>query len=569
MIATCATGVALWVVSGAWGWNGYPAEHTWGRFVAIVIALCGSATAYFIYRVLISESDAVVGVFYGCVVCWTLARLTMSSLFPLGGDEAYHWQWARRLDWCYYDHPGMVAWLARLCAPIGGHANALIRLSPLLLGSGTAVLVYQLGRMTLRDERLAIRAGLLFLLVPLFFGSALLMPMVAVTFFSVLTMALLFRAISRNRWTDWVLAGLALGAAFNSNFTSVLLVGLVGVFFLWSKEHRRLIVSPGPYVALAVALLCCLPMILWNANHDWVTLGFNLLKRHRETRFRIENVAMYFAVLMALLSPLLGIRMLLSAKRHLSKARREHNGATLFLAIMGFGPIVAFMITASFLKARPHYAAPALVPLLLLFVKECRDQEISGSVKANWMKSSARVAVAMSMAIPIVLLAPALVPANVAQSMLMRVEPARTEKTVAEFYGWPSLAHYLDEMDSKFGRDSDTILIAPSYAQASLVMTRATNVDYAYSLDEGTIPYGQQFSIWGSLRDVPLGRDAIIFRAGSPGDSAKDLERWKGKFTTVEIIDTGRSDSVLRNFTIYRAVRSLTPDLAKPANIAR
>ena len=29
---------------------------------------------------------------------------------------------------------------------------------------------------------------------------------------------------------------------------------------------------PGPYVALLILALCTLPVVIWNANHDWVTV---------------------------------------------------------------------------------------------------------------------------------------------------------------------------------------------------------------------------------------------------------------------------------------------------------
>ena len=37
-------------------------------------------------------------------------------------DEAYYWQWAQHLDWGYYDHPPLVAWL--IAAPDHGAESA-------------------------------------------------------------------------------------------------------------------------------------------------------------------------------------------------------------------------------------------------------------------------------------------------------------------------------------------------------------------------------------------------------------------------------------------------------------
>ena len=35
-------------------------------------------------------------------------------------DDAYHWSWTQSLDWSYFDHPGMIAWLEALSTGIFG-----------------------------------------------------------------------------------------------------------------------------------------------------------------------------------------------------------------------------------------------------------------------------------------------------------------------------------------------------------------------------------------------------------------------------------------------------------------
>ena len=91
-------------------------------------------------------------------------------------------------------------------------------------------------------------------------------------------------------------------------------------------------------------------------------------------------------------------------------------------------------------------------------------------------------------------------------------------------------------------------------------MTYAKEVQYAYSLDEDTIPYGQQFSIWGSLKDVPKGTHALIVRAGPPSDLAGDIARWREKFGNVQVAPTVKG---LENFTIYEAFNSQVRNLCK------
>jgi hypothetical protein len=52
----------------------------------------------------------------------------------------------------------------------------------------------------------------------------------------------------------------------------VLWLPSAALFLLTSAEHRRLLLRPGFWVLVAVAAACCLPIVWWNARHDWVTL---------------------------------------------------------------------------------------------------------------------------------------------------------------------------------------------------------------------------------------------------------------------------------------------------------
>jgi hypothetical protein len=47
------------------------------------------------------------------LVTWlaTLVRLLFAFRLPLFPDETYYWEWSRRLEGGYFDHPPMIAWL--------------------------------------------------------------------------------------------------------------------------------------------------------------------------------------------------------------------------------------------------------------------------------------------------------------------------------------------------------------------------------------------------------------------------------------------------------------------------
>ncbi len=58
-------------------------------------------------------------------VAWAVVALLIAGRFamafavPLTGDEAYYWEWSRRLAFGYSDHPPAVAWTAALFSGLG------------------------------------------------------------------------------------------------------------------------------------------------------------------------------------------------------------------------------------------------------------------------------------------------------------------------------------------------------------------------------------------------------------------------------------------------------------------
>ena len=52
-----------------------------------------------------------------------LLRLLSAWKFPLSGDEAYYWEWSRRLALSYVDHPPLVAWTIALFDHGGLHTD--------------------------------------------------------------------------------------------------------------------------------------------------------------------------------------------------------------------------------------------------------------------------------------------------------------------------------------------------------------------------------------------------------------------------------------------------------------
>ena len=99
------------------------------------------------------------------VVAVLAVQVGVAAVVPVLPEEAYHWNFARHLDWSYYDHPPMLAWGIAVGRLVLGDTPLGVRLVPLLFALGTAGLLGRLARRCY-GERAAAWAVLLYALEP-------------------------------------------------------------------------------------------------------------------------------------------------------------------------------------------------------------------------------------------------------------------------------------------------------------------------------------------------------------------------------------------------------------------
>src|SRR4051812_44622160 len=210
-----------------------------------------------------------------------VAYLVHDCPLDLAPDEAHYWDWSRHLDWSYYSKGPLVALLIRgSCALFGPGSEALtgtqvlaVRLPAIVCGALLLASLYVLTVQALGREKLAAAVVALALTVPLVVAGGGLMTIDA-PYTALWGWALVFghAAAVRGRAWAWPLAGLAVGLGILAKYTAILWLPSVGLFLLTSREHRRSLFRPGFWAAAAVAGLCGLPILYWNARNGWVTV---------------------------------------------------------------------------------------------------------------------------------------------------------------------------------------------------------------------------------------------------------------------------------------------------------
>jgi hypothetical protein len=213
------------------------------------------------------------------VTAMRVAYLAYDCPLDLAPDEAHYWDWSRHLDWSYYSKGPLVAYLIRGgCALAGNWSVSLtgsemlaVRLPAVICGALLLASMYVLTRQVYKSEGLAFAVVALGLTLPAVAAGASLMTIDApYTCCWALALVLGHEAIFGRKAWAWPVAGLLIGLGILAKYTMVLWLPSAGLFLLTSRSHRRLLVQRGFWIMTAVAAVCCLPILFWNVEHDWV-----------------------------------------------------------------------------------------------------------------------------------------------------------------------------------------------------------------------------------------------------------------------------------------------------------
>jgi membrane-associated phospholipid phosphatase len=197
-----------------------------------------------------------------------------SGLIGLSGDEAYQWLWSKHLALSYYSKPPGIALIQWAGTSLFGDTNFGVRFFSPLLGAILSVLVLRfMARET--GARTAFCLLLITFATPLLVVGSILMtidpPLVLCWMWAVVAG---WRAVQPDGKTrDWLAVGLALGLGFLCKYTAILQIVCWAIYFALQPPARAQLKKAGPWLALGVFALCTLPVVIWNARHDWITLN--------------------------------------------------------------------------------------------------------------------------------------------------------------------------------------------------------------------------------------------------------------------------------------------------------
>jgi hypothetical protein len=289
----------------------------------------------------------------------------------LVGDEAQYWDWSRRLDWSYYSKGPLVAYIIRASCAVFGDTMQGVRYPAIAFGVATSIVTYLLTKKLFGSERLALGAVLLNHIVPMFIAGSVLMTIDPPMFFCWALATLLAAAaiFEGKRWA-WPVAGLVIGIGFLAKYAALVWFGGVLVFMLIDPQSRPMLKTRWPWIAFGVALLCTIPVIVWNHQHHWVSF------RHVATQtgasggtIRKGNFFEFLGSQIAVVGPVLAVMTIVAVRYTFSRtygAADPNRRKLLYLATIGMLFFVSVAVISFFAKVQVNWPAPAYFTLMIV-----------------------------------------------------------------------------------------------------------------------------------------------------------------------------------------------------------
>jgi 4-amino-4-deoxy-L-arabinose transferase-like glycosyltransferase len=241
------------------------------------------------------------------VLALVALRLVGATWTPLTFDEAYYWMWSKHLAFGYYDHPPGVALVIRLGTMIAGDTELGVRLVSILLALPMSFAVYRAAAILFGGRRVAATATILLNVTLMAAVGTLIVtpdsPLLVASSFIVLCLA---KVLETGRGAWWLAVGAAVGAALLSKYTALFFGPAILIWLASVPKLRRWLISPWPYLGGLVSLLMFTPVILWNADHHWVSF-IKQLGRSRIEDFKPAFIGELIPTQIAFATPLVFI----------------------------------------------------------------------------------------------------------------------------------------------------------------------------------------------------------------------------------------------------------------------
>ncbi len=291
-----------------------------------------------------------------------ILNLFQSALTPLLNDEPYYWVYSQYLNWGYFDHPPMIAFLIKLgTALLPGELG--VRFFSAILGSFTFFFLYKIIEEE-APEKINFKLVILLLGSSIFLNlySFLAIPDTPMLFFATVFLYIYRKYLKKDSFLNTFTLAIVITLMLYSKYHGILLVGFTVL------SNPKLFLRKSFYIVFALAAIFYLPHIYWQIQNDYPTIKFHLYDRGSEFKFR--NVLSYIGEQLGVTGPVIFLMfsILYKPKNDFQKALKFNvTGLFAFFFISSFKGMVNLHWTA--------IAWPPMLCLAYLFITDLKTNK--------------------------------------------------------------------------------------------------------------------------------------------------------------------------------------------------
>ena len=330
------------------------------------------------------------------LVISALVRAVLAAWMEFGNDEVYYWTYALYPDWSHFDHPPMVGWVIQLFSlNLLLDSEFFIRLASVIFMTANTYIIYRIGK-DLKDAQTGLYAALLYTasIYAFVITGIFIMPDTPLMLFWLLAIWMALRALTTSNLRfarneairektalqsfdklraqgPLLLFGLFAGLAMLSKYSGVFL--WVGMAFYILIFNRKQLKNPYLYLALLISAICCIPILYWNIDNNFIsfrfhgervgggTLNFSTFGTELAGEFFYNNPVNFILAIIAVIA---------AFKKRLNL---EKSAQRLILCISL--PLILVFLSFSLTRPTlPHWNAPGYILLILLSAAYLRDK---------------------------------------------------------------------------------------------------------------------------------------------------------------------------------------------------
>ncbi len=329
----------------------------------------------------------------------------------------------------------------------------------------------------------------------------------------------------------WLLLGFTIGLGLLTKYTMAFFYICAFLLIVFSKEHRFWLRRKEPYIAIVISLIVFSPVIIWNAQNDWVTLRHTAGQAHAAEGLKIslKHFFEFIGSQIGVLTPLLFFIVIYGAIKNFNSRFTVHGSRFLFWF---WGPILGFFLIKSLHgKVQANWAMPAYITAFIASTGYFLNRDI--------LKRGAKIFLSLACAI-------ALLVTLLSHYPEILNLPAKKDPT-SRLRGWKELGEKVGRIYSSMTQKGSVFIFSDSYQVSSELAFYTPGKPETFCVNLGRRM--NQYDIWGGF-DKLVGKNAIFVRIGK-NDFPEELKSAFDSYEKQSLI-VQKDSKILREYSISK-----------------